>query len=92
MSTSNSLLTSSKAFWLVAASGMPNSEAVLLEMDCDSLSIWGAGWLWRTQQVTFDALINIKLKQGNRTLELEDPKLRERVSSIVTKLFAGVNP
>ena len=67
-------------------------EAVLLEMDCDSLSIWGAGWLWRTQQVTFDSLINIRLKQGNRTLELEDPKLRERVSSIVTKLFAGVNP
>lgn len=67
-------------------------EAVLLELDCDHSSIWGAGWLWQTQQVTFDSLINIRPKQGNRTLELEDLKLRERVQSIVIGLFAGVNP
>ena len=31
-------------------------------------------------------------ESSNRTLELEDPKLRERIQNIVTKFFAGVNP
>ena len=67
-------------------------EAVLPELDFEHMNIWDAGWLWQTQQVTFDSLINIRPNQGNRSLELEDPRLRERVQNIVTKFFAGVNP
>ncbi len=67
-------------------------EAMLLEQDCNSGQIWGAGWLWENQEVTFDSLINIRPTQGKRTLELQDPIVRQQIQTIVTQLFAGVQP
>jgi hypothetical protein len=79
---------------LVAGGGEwhADCEALLLEQDCNGNQIWGAGWLWKTQEVTFDSLINIRPTQGNRTLELQDPVLRQQIHAIVTQLFAGVQP
>jgi Protein of unknown function (DUF5674) len=66
-------------------------ETVLLENE-SSTDVWGAGWLWQSQEVTFDSLINIRPGRGNLTLELQDPALRRTVERIVKNFFAGVQP
>ena len=63
-------------------------EAVLLEEGSFQESIWGAGWFPDSQQVTFDSLINIRPRQGNRALEVQDLGLRERIEKIVRERFA----
>jgi hypothetical protein len=79
---------------LVAGEGEwhADCEALLLEQDCNGNQIWGAGWLWKSQEVTFDSLINIRPTQGNRTLELQDSSLRQQIHAIVARLFVGVQP
>jgi hypothetical protein len=67
-------------------------EEVLLEEGCEQHNIWGAGWYVDTQTVAYDSLINIRPKQGNRTIELEDILLRNRIKTIVEGFFAGVLP
>ena len=67
-------------------------EGVLLETEDFDTPIWGAGWLWESQEVTFDSLINIRPKLGNRTLELQDPVLHQQIQELVTEFFAGVKP
>ena len=63
-------------------------EAVLLEDGSFQENIWGAGWFPDSQQVTFDSLINIRPRQGNRALEVQDSALRQRIEKIVRERFA----
>jgi hypothetical protein len=67
-------------------------EEVLLELGCEQVNLWGAGWHWNTAEVKYDSLINIRPQQGNRSIELQDPILRQRIYQIVTGLFQGVSP
>jgi len=62
-------------------------EAVLLEDGSQQEFIWGADWNPETQEVTFESLINIRPRQNNRALELQDPTLRAQVEQITRKLL-----
>lgn len=57
-------------------------EAVLLEDGSQQEDIWGADWTPASQQVTFEALINIRPRQNNRSMEILDVAIRERVAQI----------
>ena len=48
-------------------------EAVLLEDGSHQEFVWGADWNPETQELTFESLINIRPRQNNRSLELQDP-------------------
>ncbi len=65
-------------------------EAVLLDNDSQQEFIWGADWNPSAQQTTFESLINIRPRQNNPSMEILDPKIRERVTEIVVKLLGGV--
>jgi hypothetical protein len=65
-------------------------EAALLEDGNQEESIWGADWNPSAQQVTFESLINIRPRQNNPSMEILDPRIRERVSEITTKLLGDV--
>lgn len=65
-------------------------EAVLLEDGGQQEFIWGADWNPESQEVTFESLINIRPRQNNRSLELQDPELRKRVEQVTLKLLGGV--
>lgn len=65
-------------------------EFVLLEDGSQQEFIWGADWNPATQEVTFEALINIRPRQNNRSLELQDPTLRAQVEKITRNLLGGV--
>ena len=72
------------------ARSMPDCESVLLEDGSMQEHIWGADWNPQTQQVTYEALINIRPRQNNRAMEILDPAICERVGQIAQKLLGGV--
>lgn len=64
-------------------------EAALLEDGSQAEAIWGADWSPASQQVSFESLINIRPRQGNPSMEILDPTIRERVAAIVYQLLGA---
>lgn len=65
-------------------------EAVLLEDGSQQEFIWGADWNPESQEVTFESLINIRPRQNNRSLELQDPNLRAEVEKVARNLLSNI--
>lgn len=64
-------------------------ESALLDDGSQQADVWGADWLPASQQVTFESLINIRPKQDNRSLEIQDPAIRRRVAQITQACLGG---
>jgi Protein of unknown function (DUF5674) len=66
---------------LVAGGGEwhADCEQVLLDNGSRQDDIWGADWLPDEKQVRFEALINIRPRQQNRSMVIKDSELRSRV-------------
>jgi len=62
-------------------------EEALLEDGSQQEDIWGADWYPESKKVEFIALINIRPRQGNRGMEIEDSNLRAKVEAIVRRLL-----
>ena len=62
-------------------------EKVLLENGSQQEDIWGADWLPMENEVRFEAMINIRPRQNNRTMTIQDPDLRARIEKIVRSFF-----
>ncbi|NEQ36411.1 MAG: hypothetical protein F6K40_09050 [Okeania sp. SIO3I5] len=65
-------------------------EAVLLENGSRQVDIWGADWYPLTQEVGYESLINIRPRQNNRSMEIQDPVIRTRVAQIVEQLLGNL--
>jgi hypothetical protein len=65
-------------------------EAVLLQDGSQQEDVWGADWNPAAQEVTFEALINIRPRQDNPSMEILAPSTRKRVAQIVSELLGGV--
>ena len=74
---------------VVAGGGMLHAdcEAVLLDDGSKQEDIWGADWLPDSKEVRFEALINIRPRQNNRSMIIEDKKTCDKVEKIVKKRF-----
>ena len=66
-----------------------DEEALLLENGSGQRDLWGinldpdvAGEDW----IEFDSMINLRPGSGNRSREVDDPAVRERIRAIVTRL------
>ena len=62
-------------------------EQALLEDGSQQVDVWGADWHLDTKTVTFESLINIRPRQQNFGLEVQDLALRDRIEKIVRKLM-----
>ena len=62
-------------------------EEILLKDGSRQEDIWGADWYPESRKVEFGALINIRPNQDNRGMEIEDPKLREKIENIIRALL-----
>lgn len=62
-------------------------EAVLLENGSKQVDILGADWYPLTQEVGYESLINIRPRQNNRSMEIQDPMIRDLVAQIVQRLL-----
>lgn len=60
-------------------------EAVLLEDGSKQEDIWGADWYPDTNEIRCEALINIRPRQNNRSMRIEDKKIRLKVEEIIKK-------
>ena len=65
-------------------------EQALLDDESEQADIWGADWDPVNQIVTFESLINIRPRQNNRKLEVQDPVLRAKFQNVVSALLGGV--
>ncbi len=65
-------------------------EAVLLEDGSRQEDVWGADWIPSTQEVRFEALINIRPRQGNLSLTVEDSELCGRIEQVAVLLLGDV--
>jgi len=65
-------------------------ESVLLDDGSVQEDVWGADWYPSSQQVAYESLINIRPRQGNRSLEVTDPELRARIADIVHAVLGEI--
>ena len=65
-------------------------EAVLLEDGSKQEDIWGADWIPSTQQIRYEALINIRPRQNNPSMKILDQSICDRIAKIAEHLFGGV--
>jgi len=64
-------------------------EEVLLDEGSSQEDIWGGNWYPGDGKVEFDSFINIRPRQGNRFMEIQDPLRRMRFEEIVREIFQG---
>jgi len=64
-------------------------EEVLLENGSRQEDVWDADWEPSSKLLTFEALINIRPRQNNRSMEILDPELRHKIEEIVREIFEG---
>ncbi|MDD2680280.1 MAG: DUF5674 family protein [Candidatus Omnitrophica bacterium] len=74
---------------VVAGGGILHAdcEAVLLKDGSKQQDIWGADWLPESKQITFEALINIRPRQNNFSMRIQDTVIREKIEEIVRGLL-----
>ena len=65
-------------------------EALLLEDGSQQEDIWGADWIPSSQEIRYEALINIRPRQNNPAMEILDPSIRDHVAEIVKRFLEGV--
>ena len=62
-------------------------ERVLLKAGSKQADVWGADWYPNEKRVAFGSLINIRPRQKNRSMEIQDAKIRQQVEEIIRKLM-----
>jgi hypothetical protein len=62
-------------------------ESALLDDGSHQEDVWGADWNPQAKQVTYESLINIRPRQNNRSLEIIDPVIRDRVAQTIRQLL-----
>ena len=62
-------------------------EAAMLEHGSAQEDIWGADWYPDQKEVGFTSFINIRPRQGNRSMEIQDAGLKECIERIVRGVF-----
>ena len=63
-------------------------ETLLLDNGSRQEDLWGANIYFKNpHDLEFTSLINIRPAQGNRSMELRDPMLRNKMLEIVKKLI-----
>jgi hypothetical protein len=67
-----------------------DEEAALLEDGSKQEHLWGINLYLgepRDDWIEFDSMINVRPSQGNRSRDVEDPKIRDAIGRIVEELI-----
>ncbi len=62
-------------------------EAVLLEEGSIQEDIWGANWIPSSRTIEFEALINIRPRQQNRSMIIQDKDISDKVENVARELL-----
>jgi len=77
---------------ILAGGGLMHAdcEAVLIEDGSQQDDIWGANWIPSTQTIEFEALINIRPRQQNYSMTIQDPAIKQQVEKITRQLLEEI--
>lgn len=67
-----------------------DEEAWLLDNGSKQESLWGINIyheLARPDMIEYDSMINIRPRQNNMSRNIEDKKIRDKITAVVTKLI-----
>jgi hypothetical protein len=62
-------------------------EPLLLDNGSKQVDLWGANWFPVSQQIEFESLINIRPRDGNRSMIIQDHELCQKVETIMRQLL-----
>lgn len=62
-------------------------EFILIQQGSRQTDIWGANWFPKSREVKCEAMINIAPRRKNRSMEIQDSAIREKVEKVVRKLL-----
>ncbi len=65
-------------------------EEALLQEGSNQSSLWGANWYPNKQMIEYESLINIRPRANNRSMEVQNHKIREQIREIVQNLLGDV--
>ena len=65
-------------------------ESVLIADGSKQENVWGADWIPLTQEVTYEALINIRPHQNNPSMTILDEAICKRITEIIEPILGGV--
>lgn len=65
-------------------------EEALLEKGSTQSNVWGANWYPYTQMIEYESIINIRPRDNNRAMEVQNHKIREKIREIVQNLLGDV--
>jgi hypothetical protein len=66
-----------------------DGESLLLADGSAQEDLWGANYFPESREVRFEALINIRPRQGNRGMLVQDGETRARMEPIVRQILEG---
>lgn len=64
-------------------------EKVLLENGSRQSAIWGASWYPSRRVVECDSMVNLRPRDGNSSMSIQDPELRARIEAIIIRLLGS---
>ena len=65
-----------------------DSEKLLLQKGSQQKDLWGGGINLETKEIDFNSFINIRPKQKNTTIEIQDAVIRNTFETLMKKYFA----
>ena len=65
-------------------------ESLLLDNGSKQVDLWGANWFPASQEIEFESLINIRPRDGNRSMIIQDRELCQKVETITRQLLGDV--
>ena len=68
-----------------------DANNVLIENDSKQQNVWGFNWYFDKsgdERIEYISLINIRPKQGNRVMEVQDASLCDKMKSVILKYLA----
>ena len=68
-----------------------DANMILIENNSKQQHVWGFNWYFDKngdEQIEYISLINIRPAQGNRSMEIEDLNLRDKMKSIILKYIS----
>jgi hypothetical protein len=77
----------------LAGGGEMHADGVrmLLETGSEQDDLWGANWYPEEQRITYESLINIRPRMGNRSILIEAEALRQQVAAITRQILGDVH-
>ena len=65
-------------------------EDTLLDNGSRQSDLWCANWYPAIEKIEFDSLINIRPRDGNRSIFIQNREIQQKVEAVIRQLLGGI--